>query len=49
MSEHRGGLDLLADPVAQELLHRLENAPLGREPELEATPEPEPPLPEMTR
>jgi len=35
--------------VAQELLHRLENAPLGREPELEATPEPEPPLPEMTR
>jgi chromosome partitioning protein len=35
--------------VAQELLHRLDNAPLAPDPEIEATPEPEPPLPEMTR
>jgi chromosome partitioning protein len=35
--------------VAQELLHRIENVPLVQQAELEATAEPEPPLPEVTR
>ena len=35
--------------VAQELLHRIENVPLVEQAELEATAEPEPPLPEVTR
>jgi chromosome partitioning protein len=35
--------------VAQELLHRIENVPLAQQAELEAAPEPEPPLPEVTR
>jgi chromosome partitioning protein len=35
--------------VAQELLHRIENVPLDQQTEFDATPEPEPPLPEVTR
>jgi chromosome partitioning protein len=35
--------------VAQELLQRVEHTPLGQQAELDATPEPEPPLPEVTR